>query len=53
MVKEIEKNNTNTIYQCEECGFWYKDKKTAEQCQAWCEEYKSCNLGIIKYAIKK
>lgn len=30
----------------------YKDKKYQEACQNWCQKYKSCNLEIIKYAIK-
>jgi len=39
------------LYKCPECGFWYKEKKWAEKCQAWCKEHKSCNLEIIKHAI--
>lgn len=51
MVKEIAKNET-VVYQCEECGFFYQDKETAERCQAWCGEHQSCNLEITKYAIQ-
>jgi len=54
-----QQNNTSTslstskeLYQCEECGFKYAKKETAEKCQAWCKEHKSCNLEIIKDAIK-
>lgn len=39
-------------YACEECGFHYRDKKTAERCAAWCRARKSCNLEIIKHAIE-
>lgn len=46
----IRKNN---LYKCTECGFEYKEKKWAKKCAAWCKKYKSCNLEIIKYAIKK
>ena len=52
MVKIKEQNNI-IRYQCEECGLWYSDKEIAETCQAWCKEHKSCNLDIIKYAIKE
>jgi len=38
-------------YQCGECGLKYKDRKIADQCEAWCEEHKSCNLDIIKYSV--
>ncbi len=50
MVKTITQNDQE-IYQCEECGFRYADKDTAEQCQAWCGKNKSCNLDIIKHAL--
>jgi len=45
--------NSNIIYRCSECGLGYKEKEIAEKCQAWCKEHKSCNLDIIKYAIKE
>lgn len=51
MVQEIARE-AKRYYQCEECGFLYADKETAEKCQAWCREHKSCNLEIIKYAVK-
>ena len=50
MVKEITKED-KTYYQCEECGLFYTDKETAEKCEAWCKEHKSCNLDIIKSAV--
>jgi len=40
------------LYQCPVCGMHYRDKTTAESCQAWCTEHKSCNLDIIKHAIQ-
>jgi len=52
MVKTITKENTE-LYQCEECGFKYRDKETAEKCQAWCGEHNSCNLDIIKDAVQE
>ena len=50
MVKNIIKNK-KTYYICKECNFAYKDKKTAEKCEAWCREHHSCNMEIIKYAV--
>ena len=39
-------------YQCPECGLLYPTKELAERCRKWCSEHKSCNLEIIRYAIK-
>ncbi|MDP3956267.1 MAG: hypothetical protein Q8Q18_03435 [bacterium] len=52
MTKIILKNNKQ-YYQCEECALLYRSKDFAEKCQAWCKEHKSCNLDIVKYAIKE
>jgi len=52
MVKEIQTGET-TLFQCEECGFKYRDKETAEKCQAWCSEHNSCNIEIIKDAVQE
>jgi len=52
MVQEIAKGDKK-YYQCEECGLLYLDKEMAEKCQAWCSEHKSCNLEIIKHAVKE
>lgn len=49
MVKIIQKENKK-LYQCEECGFYYESREWAEKCEAWCKEYKSCNLEITKHA---
>ena len=50
MVKEDKKNK---LYYCEECNMKYKKYKIALKCERWCKENKSCNLDIIKYAVKK
>lgn len=49
----IIRNENRELYQCEECGLKHESKETAEKCQAWCKEHKSCNLDIIKYAVKE
>ncbi len=51
MVKKIQKNGKE-CYRCEECLLFYKDKATAEKCEEWCREKKSCNINITKYALK-
>ncbi len=44
---------SGNLYSCSECGFNYRDKETAEKCEKWCKEHKSCNVEIIKYAVKE
>ena len=51
MVKEIE-NQGRKVYQCEECEFLYEDKDWADKCEEWCRENHSCNMEIIKHAVK-
>jgi predicted ATP-dependent serine protease len=51
MVKEIKKKN-EVFYQCQECGFYYREREWAQKCEKWCKEHKSCNLEIIKHSIK-
>ncbi len=41
-----------TLYVCSECKMGFKDKKWADKCQKWCSEYHTCNLEIIKHAVK-
>jgi len=51
MVKEIEKQGKK-YYICEECGFAYMDKETAQKCEDWCNKHHSCNLEITKSAVQ-
>ena len=51
MVKEIKKKG-EVYFQCEECGFAYKEKPQAEKCTAWCAQHNSCNINVIKHAVK-
>ena len=51
MVKEVTKNNKK-YFQCEECGFYYKDKGWAEKCEAFCKKHKSCSIEITKHSVK-
>ncbi|MBI2076346.1 MAG: hypothetical protein HYT72_03815 [Candidatus Aenigmarchaeota archaeon] len=39
-------------YKCQVCGLTYNEKEWADKCKAWCSEHKSCNLEIIKHAVK-
>lgn len=47
MVKKDKKN-----FQCEECGFSYKDKKWAQKCEDFCKKHKSCSIEITKHSVK-
>jgi len=50
----MKKNNSKTIkiYKCPECGIEYYEKEWAEKCETWCKEHKTCNVEIIKHAVK-
>ena len=37
---------------CSECKMKYQDEETAKKCEEWCKRTKSCNMDIIKHAIK-
>ncbi|MFA4820023.1 MAG: hypothetical protein WC613_03650 [Candidatus Aenigmatarchaeota archaeon] len=39
-------------YACEKCGLRYKEKKWSDKCYAWCKRHQSCNILIIKHAVK-
>jgi len=47
-----EKRGKQIVFVCEECKLAYKEKEIAKKCQEWCSEHKSCNLEIIKFAVK-
>lgn len=46
------KKNNKKLYKCPECGLQYEEKKWADKCEAWCKEHHTCNLEIIKHAVK-
>ena len=39
------------VYRCDSCDMLYKDKKTAEKCEAWCSKHHSCNLAVINHSL--
>jgi len=51
-VTQIIEKGGKKYYKCKECGLLYLDKEIMEKCQKWCSKYKSCNLKIIKHAVK-
>ena len=51
MVKE-EKINKKVYYKCEACGFYYKTREIAQECEDFCNKYKSCSLEITKHAVQ-
>jgi hypothetical protein len=52
MVNEFERK-IGTVFQCEICGFGYKDLDTAERCEEYCDINESCSIEITKKAIYK
>lgn len=42
-----------TLYACPVCSMQYRDKATANECEAWCTKHQSCNLDIIAKAVNK
>lgn len=50
MTKTIKKCG-KILYECEQCGFRYMDKDSAEECEKWCNDHHNCNLKIIKKAV--
>jgi len=41
------------VYQCEECNMKYANPKIAKECENWCSQNHSCNMQIIKNALKE
>ncbi len=44
-------DNAQKVFACLECGLSYKDAEWAKKCAAWCKEYQTCNVEIIKHAV--
>lgn len=40
-------------FQCEECGFHFKDKDLAEKCEEFCREKGMCNSQITEKALER
>ncbi|MBS3105252.1 hypothetical protein J4234_03285 [Candidatus Woesearchaeota archaeon] len=51
IVGELMKSS-GRYYECEECKFVYKDRRTAKECENYCKKYHSCNMEITKLAVK-
>jgi|LWDU01.1.fsa_nt_gi hypothetical protein len=51
MVKRIKSKN-EIYFQCESCNLCFEKEIIAKQCEDFCKKYKSCNLELIKNAIK-
>ena len=52
MVKEVKFEGKKT-YICEECGFHYLDRETAERCQNWCSIHNQCSTEITKSSVER
>lgn len=51
MVKEVIKNNKK-YFQCEACGFYYKEDMWAKKCEDFCNKYNSCSIEITKHSVQ-
>ena len=40
------------LYECKECGLLYEEEEWVDKCEAWCREHKTCNVEIMKHAVK-
>lgn len=49
---DVVKNKDEILYACPECGLHYPDAQAAKQCEAWCQEHRSCNLEITRAAVE-
>lgn len=52
MVK-TENVDGETVYHCEVCGFHYREKELAEQCEEHCRNYDSCSDEIAAQSIER
>ena len=52
MVKIIKRKDEN-VYECEECGFFYKEKQWSQKCEEWCKTHHSCNVSVIAHAVRR
>lgn len=50
MVKKVVQQS-QTLYQCESCGFEYKEIEKAQKCESFCNEHNSCSTEIAKHAV--
>ena len=41
----------HNVFLCEECGFGYADRRTAESCEAYCRAHHSCSMTITANAV--
>lgn len=46
-------NQSQNVFKCKICGLKYSQKQLALKCESWCKNHKSCNLNIVKFAIKE
>lgn len=44
--------NREEVFECPVCGLHYKDEKTAQKCQEFCEQNHACSLEIAKHAVE-
>lgn len=48
-----EEYKGETVYHCEVCGFHYRDRELAEQCETHCRDHNSCSDEITAKSIER
>lgn len=51
-MRHQNRDESEKLYQCSECGLHYTEKEWNNKCELWCGEHKSCNLEITSYAVE-
>lgn len=52
MVVEDDYQGTDA-YRCEACGFHYRDREQAEECERYCRENNSCSRSITAESMER
>ncbi len=52
MVVEEEYEGQDS-FKCEECGFHYRDREMAENCEEHCRDYSACDTEIVMNSLER
>ncbi|MDY6778879.1 MAG: hypothetical protein SVU32_09510 [Candidatus Nanohaloarchaea archaeon] len=52
MVSE-EQFEGEASFACDVCGLHYRERETAERCEAYCREHDACSTEIIKESLEQ
>ena len=49
----VKSQDGKAVFECEECGFKYADRKIADECEKFCKTHNACNPKITALAVAK